>query len=510
MQNDVNSKDSHPSVMFSESQERGIVGLLCFLAAIHVWIFSAAFPFFNVVDEQMHFDVVVRYSQGRIPCTLDSSCPEAMPYILLYSSLEYLWAPDTFWNGRIPSPPWRQPLDKIAPFFAARKANWEKIKNCEVSQPPLYYAVAGGWWWMGKQCGLHDEYLLYWLRFLNAFFVCAMVWLGSAAARLVCPGRSFLRLGVPALLAFFPQTVFYSIQNDVLLPLCFGAAFILLVRLSRAEIPGVRLGMATGLALAATFLTKINSLPLLAVSAVFVLLTTWHLIKMGKIRAALPALAALMLCAVLPMAAWLGWCKYHFGDFTGTAVKIQFLGWTHKPFSEWWQHPIFTPHGFWTFLSRLLASFWQSDFLWHGRPLSSPVVNAVYAVSSVGFVGMSVVVLLSRSPGATAPQRQALWLGFWSIVSAVAFLGFLSLIFDFHNCIFPSRDHPYFTSGRLMLGSLIPFMLLFLYGLDQGLSRIKNNWVKPLVLIGMILFMLISEIIINRPVFSSQYNWFHL
>jgi len=150
MQSDVNSKDSHPHVTFSESQERSIIWLFCFLAAIHVLIFSAAFPFFNNMDEQEHFDLAVRYSQGRIPGTPDSSCAEAMPYILLYSSLEYLWAPETFSNGRIPPPPWKQPLDHLGPFFAARKASWEKAKNFEVSQPPAYYAVAGGWWWMGQ------------------------------------------------------------------------------------------------------------------------------------------------------------------------------------------------------------------------------------------------------------------------------------------------------------------------------------------------------------------------
>ena len=60
-----------------------------------------------------------------------------------------------------------------------------------------------------------------------------------------------------------------------------------------------------------------------------------------------------------------------------------------------------------------------------------------------------------------------------------------------------------------MLGALIPFLLLYLYGLDQGLGRIKNQWAKPVGLGGLIFFMLISEIIIDRPVFSSQYNWFH-
>ena len=45
----------------------------------------------------------------------------------------------------------------------------------------------------------------------------------------------------------------------------------------------------TGLALAATFLTKISNLPLLAVSGVAVLFKFRELAKAGKLRAAGPA-----------------------------------------------------------------------------------------------------------------------------------------------------------------------------------------------------------------------------
>jgi len=57
---------------------------------------------------------------------------------------------------------------------------------------------------------------------------------------------------------------------------------------------------------------------------------------------------------------------------------------------------------------------------------------------------------------------------------------------------------------------LIPFSLLYLYGLDCALSRVKNNWIRPLVLVGMILFMLISETLIDWRLFPNSYNWFHL
>ncbi len=509
MQNGVNAADSNPPAGSSESQERRIVWLLCLLAAVHAFVFSAVFPFFNNVDEQIHFDLVVKYSQGHIPRALEPVSPNATPYVVIYGTHEYLWASNDFPIEQFP-PPWTQPVEKIAPKLLAWEASWNRVTNHEASQPPLYYALAGLGWRTGTVLGLHDGFLLYGLRFLNMFVVAVLVWLGYAAARMIFPDNLFLKLGVPALLAFFPQTAFYSIQNDVLSPLTFGAAFICLVKFLRADAPGVRLGTATGLALAATFLTKISNLPLLAVSGAVVLFKMWNLSKVGKLRAAFPALASLALCAGLPIGVWLAWTKYNFGDFTGTAAKIQFLNWTPKPFGAWWQHPIFTPHGLWTFVSGLLATFWQGEMLWHRQPLASPVVDAIYAISSVGFIGVAVVALLSRSTTAPGPQRQALWFGFGSFLAAVAFLGFLSIIYDFQDCFYPSRAHPYFTSGRLMLGALIPFLLLYVYGLDRALCRVKNNWTRPLVLAGMILFMLISEIFIDWRLFPNAYNWFHM
>jgi hypothetical protein len=508
MQNGVNAAAARTPDASTESRERRVVWLWCLLAVVHVFVFSAAFPFFNNVDEQIHFDLAVKYSQGHLPRSLEPISAEAVPYAVLYGSPEFVGFPTNQPGGRFPPPPWRQPLDDVRSTLAARTEAWHNVINHEASQPPLYYALAGAWWRLGKLLGFYDGPLLYGLRFLNIGFVIALVWLGYAAARLVFPERPWLRLGVPALLAVLPQTAFYSIQNDVLSPLCFGAAFIGLVKWLRADVPGIRLGALTGLALAAAFLTKISNLPLLAVSGLVVLFKLWGWVKTGRWRAAGPALAALGLCAGLPMLAWLAWCKYVFGDFTGTAAKIQFLGWTPQPPGEWWSHPIFSPQGLWTFISGLLATFWQGEILWHRQPLAVPVVDAIYAISSMVFVGTAVAALLLRSPA--APQRQALWLSFGCVAAAVLFLGFLSILYDFHDCFYPSRGHPYFTSGRLMLGALIPFLLLFLYGLDRALSWGKNRWLRPLVLSGIMLFMLMAELAINGRVFPNAYNWFHL
>jgi hypothetical protein len=81
--------------------------------------------------------------------------------------------------------------------------------------------------------------------------------------------------------------------------------------------------------------------------------------------------------------------------------------------------------------------------------------------------------------------------------------------YDFHDCFYPSREHPFFVSGRLMLGMLVPFLLLFTYGLDRLLSRLQNSG-KFAVLLAWLAFMLASEITIDKPIFGNAYNWFHL
>jgi len=95
------------------------------------------------------------------------------------------------------------------------------------------------------------------------------------------------------------------------------------------------------------------------------------------------------------------------------------------------------------------------------------------------------------------------------LLAAVAFLGFLSVIYDFHDCTYPSREHPYFTSGRLMLGALVPFLLLFVFGMDRALKKFGVR-AKFFGLAAIILFMLIFEIATDWPVFYSEYNWFHM
>ncbi|HEU6447997.1 MAG TPA: DUF2142 domain-containing protein [Verrucomicrobiae bacterium] len=486
-----------------ESRERKWIWLLCALAVVHVFIFAAAFPFFTNVDEPDHFDLIVKYSHGGIPHKVEYISDESLQYIVVFSSWEYLLTPE---NSI--SPPWTQPISTVGATLAAREKRWKTI-NGESSQPPLYYLLAGGWWRLCSACGFHDGFLLYLIRFLNVFFISALVWITWFAAKLIFPEQVFIRIAAPALVAFMPQTAFFSLENDTLSALCFGALFICVVRWVNSKTPGIVLGMIGGFAFAATYLTKISNLPLLAVVAAVLIFETFRRWREHRRSAGLPALAGFAICSLPFILAWMIWCRGHFGDLTGSSARTRSLGWTENSFGEWFHHPIFTAHGFWIFLSGNIQTFWQGEMMWHGQFLSLRPVNLFYTMITVIFVAVALFYLLSMPKTAGTRQRYALWLAFAGVAAALTFYGLLSVIYDFHDCFYPSREHPYFTSGRLMLGLLIPFLMLFTFGFERAFKKYDNT-IKFSALGFLILFMLGSEIVTDWPVFHSQYNWYHM
>jgi len=495
------SGESKPS-----RNERFLILLLCIVAALRVFIFSAAFPFFSNIDEDLHFDLITQYSHAQVPHSFDRLKEETLNWIVPYASPEFLFPPEHFPDGKFPEPLWKQPWSKVEPAIAATRAAWSSEINFQSSQPPLYYALASVWWWIGKHVGLPGIELLYWLRFLNVALVAMMVWLGYVTARTIAPERPDLRIGVPLLLAFIPQNVFYAMNNDVLSPLCFGALFLCVLQWLRTNAPSFLLGALTGLAVAATCLTKLSNLPLVAV-ALAVIGARSTAIILRTPRAGLISLAALISCAAIPVGMWILWIKFHFGDFTGSTAKIGLLGWTRKPFGDWWQHPIFTLRGVWIFWSDLIASFWRGEASWHGQPLRLRGADGFYAVSSL--LGLAAAMAgLRKQTGLSGFQRQAFGSAILVFLAGVVFLALLSIQFDFGNCINPSREHPYFTSGRLLSGALIPFAVVYVYAVSWVCRQISPA--LPLIALGLIVVVLTSsEILVNRVVFLSEHNWFH-
>ena len=487
--------------------ERSVILLFCLVAAVRVLIFSAAFPFFSNIDEDLHFDLITQYSRGQFPRTLEPLKDETLTWIVPYASPEFLFRPEQFPGGKIPEPLWKQTGPGVGEEIAVTRAGWSSEINIESSQPPLYYIVASFWWWVGKQIGLVGIRALYWIRFLNVLLVAIVVWLGYLIACTIAPDRADLRIGVPLLLAFIPQNVFYAMNNDVLSPVFCGALFLCFLQWLRTDAPSWTLGALTGLAIAAAYLTKLSNLPIVII-ALLVIIAPYFWTIPRKSRAGFLAVATLIFFAAIPIGTWMVWLKFRFGDFTGSTAKIALLDWTRKPFAAWWQHPIFTPRGLWIFWSDLIASFWRGEVGWHGHTLKWGLSDGFFGISSLILLA-SAIVGLARRVGVSTFQQHAISIAILIFLAGIAFLGLLSIQFDFGSCINPSQAHPYFTSGRLLSGALIPFALLYVYGIAFLFRRI--NAALPLVILGVIVvFVTASEIAINRVVFSSEHNWFHL
>ncbi len=508
MQNESGT-GSQSAAVSSQFNETKFILLLSLLAAIRVFVFSAAFPFFDNVDELMHFDLIMKYANGHMPRQIEPISADSAPYVTLFYSYAYIRTPDNFPDRKFPPPLWTLPKEQMEQALAANTAAWQTQKNYDVAQAPLHYVLEAIWWHFGRWVCVPDGRLLYWLRFFNIILMAVLVWLAYAAARMIFPENLFIRLGAPALLAFMPQSAFYSLGNDPLSAICFGATFICLMKWVSAEKPSLLISGGTGLALAATYLNKTTNLPLIVVAFAAVLLKILQSFRAGKVRELLPGLMMFMACAVPPMLAWMIWCKTNFGDPTGSKLNINYFGWTLKPFSEWWNHPIFTPAGIWTYLTGQLGTFWQGEFFWYNKPIALPGSMAVYTILTLVLLGIVLPSLWPRFSKATPLQRNAFQFGMACLAAALCFFALISIMYDFHDSYNPSRWHPYIGEGRLFLGVLIPFLLLIACGLDRALNRFGNS-TKFAVLAIIISLMLTVEMVTDWPVFSNPYNWYHL
>jgi hypothetical protein len=218
----------------------------------------------------------------------------------------------------------------------------------------------------------------------------------------------------------------------------------------------------------------------------------------------------LIVSAGLPIACWAAWNLRNFGDLTGSDPKIAILGWTRRPITEWLHHPIFTLRGAWYFWSQLMASFWRGEFTWGMKQLALPAADAFYCISSALLTGAALVGLCMPFAPGSKEQREALWLAFSAFIASVGYLALLSVAFDFGHCFYPSRAFPYFTSGRLLAGTLIPFLVIYLYGLQWTARLLHSERFLWVVLAAMVVIMAGSQIAVDYVAFSSPWNSFHL
>lgn len=490
----------------SKSTIYWIIAGLCALAAIRVFVFAAAFPFFNNVDEQAHVDLVLKYAHADPPRSIEPFSPETARYLALYRTPEYFVPPQAY-GGQYPPPNWLLPADDRQRVLEQEGTAWESRTNHESGEPPLYYGIAGAWFDIGRTVGFSDLTSLYWVRFLNVIFAMALVWIGYKAGLLVFGDQQFPAVATATLLAIWPQSSFYSIQGDSLAGVTFGFAFVATMNLLDAEQPSSITAVWAGLAVAATCLIKTANLPLIFVVLAALIFKTARFSREQRLTRGLPLLGAFAISMLLPIGLWFGWNARHFGDVTATKSKIELLGWTPKPFNDLWSHPIFTPTGAKDFWSELMASFWRGELIWHGERISTWWNDAFYWTVSTIALAIAIIFLLNRRRG--GPRRVGLGFAVLSFAALVAFLLLLSIRFDFGDCPYPSREHPYFTSGRLLNAAAVPFFLVLAFAIDRIGAWTKRAVVGWSLLIVIALLALTWQVSLNFPALSSRYNFFH-
>jgi hypothetical protein len=137
-------------------------------------------------------------------------------------------------------------------------------------------------------------------------------------------------------------------------------------------------------------------------------------------------------------------------------------------------------------------------------------MDTFYWASSLVLLGCAAASLFPGRKSVAPSERPPLLFALAAFAASVAFLAITSMAFDFGACVYPSRAHPFFTSGRLMSGALVPFAILYVHGLDWVLGRPKRAWAGAIVLAGILFFVTASEIDLNSAAFASAYNWFGL
>jgi hypothetical protein len=291
--------------------------------------------------------------------------------------------------------------------------------------------------------------------------------------------------------------------------LTFGAAFLMLLEIYSVEKSRLY-HLFAGLVAAAAILTKTTNIIIAALAAVVLLVKLKQSVSQKNLKHYLPCLLAFILACGIPVALWL-WRNYIiFGDVIGSATAVKVSTWTKKPLSEIFNHPILTPKGLFTFLAELTKKYWRGEFLWALEDISWPPMDWFYVMSSGLFLLASLLDVINNKSKMNPPYRSALIAAFSVFALSVLLLAFLSMRYDFGRCLNPSRLFPFFIAGRLIAGTILPFLLIYVTGLNRILSNQRLESRLLLVVVFIVVAITASEIYVSLPAFASTHNWFHL
>ncbi|MCE5341467.1 MAG: DUF2142 domain-containing protein [Planctomycetaceae bacterium] len=482
----------------TDVNSRRIVIALCVIGGLRILFFCLIFPFFNAIDEKEHFDLIYKYSRGSLPGHYKNFSSKTIQDAVIYGSPEYL-STDT--NSCRPL--WRQEDFVNSDIYVKLIEKYKKKINYEISSPPVYYFLAGMWYRAGEILGISDAMLVFWTRLINVPVFMALIWFSWRLAQ-ICFSNVHQQLAVPLLLAFFPQDVFYTLSSDTLPPLLFVIFFLMAIRIY-FENMSLKYHFFAGLLAAALFLTRMPNAALLMLVLVIIILK----IKKERTSLCFFRIGILLSAFLVPVSIWMIRNYFVFGDLAGIRYKAKYWGWTPKPFNQLWNHPFFLDDGISQFFTSLIETFWRGELAWHWNCISSNIADQFYIKSSIIFTAIFLFIYIYNYKKNTATYHIVMGLSFLVIAAAIFLQAFASILYDYHNCLSPSRDRPYFVAGRVISSVLVPFLLIYIDGIWKLFGKLGSKAVMLMIAL-MVITITISEFWLTRHVFTSPYNWFAL
>ena len=500
----------HHSGLKSRFRENAFSAWCLVFAFLRLFLFNSAYPFFNARDEELHYDMVVWSSGFHIENSLHRYDPRSARDIVLYGSPEYLHSPAEYPGGRYPLPVFRLPEARQKMEIRKRAGEWTGQLNRISLRPPLYYLLVSAWEKAGVLFGIKGGYLLYWLRYFNIPIYLAFMLIGIYFARRLPGNDPLFRLGIPFMLAVFPQDVFYALCADVPSALLVGISFILLTGCTGNPARGYLHYALLGLSISMSVLSKFTNIPVLAG---MLLVNVPSFRSQWKRRGGPGKITVAGLIATLPVAIWLARNALLTGGITATSgeAKLAMIG--MKPLREWLFHPVFTPVGAWDFVAQTIIKYWRGGIIWGGKAPEIPAYSYLYAACTLAMIGLSLLPLL-RKPAPPEREKMLVFSSLGAIGGGLLFLAVYSAALDDWWKPGPSKILIGVTEGRFLLGTLLPFTYLFLKGLGKASAifwRGQNRRYAALAVLflgGML--SVAVQILTVIPLFGSQYNWFHL
>ena len=486
------------------TRDQVFIAVLCLAATLKILFFSVSLPFFPL-DEELHFDAIHKYANGYTrTAVLPGFDQETAEIIELYHSPQFLRVADP---GKpfVPLSAWCRPSEEHLPAeLQFRTEAWRQLKNIEIDAPPAYYVMEAGWYKLGRLMDYSGMFLLYWLRSLSAISYGFFVLFSWMFVRECYPENKYLQISVPVFLVAFPQDCFLFMIPNSLCATFMALTLLLFAKLRKQPDRSPLFYLSTGVLAAVTALLSFGNF----LVAIPVLVTAWFVIREGlgtpAERPRIVKTVAMMAAAALPMAAWFIHNHAVLGNWSGSKAKQEYLTWTVKPLSQIFHHPLFTFPGFGYFASTLSRNFWRGEVYWAAAPRAA-WIDPLYLWLSL-ILCLIFLVHVFRSKPATPDESFRNAVSITLVIGGVLFLMLISLPFDFGRCFYPSREHPYFVSGRLIIGALLPFLIMFLGGLQVLCGWISKRLNPLYVALPLAALVFVTETVLFYPIMSSRFN----